>query len=648
MSDTTTITTGPVGGRDELRTVALSAIEIRDGFNPRERFDDHELERLAASIARRGLLQPLIVTAGEQPGSYRLIAGERRYRACFAVGLTEVPVLVRPLACQDDVDDALIDAVAENLHRSDHTPLEEATAFARLLQAGLTRKGICEQLSVTRERVRDRLQLLEVPRELHGAIDRGEIPLAAVPALVQLAGIHPDLAACAYRQVTQPPRQSWQRPTTWADVAADPIGAVTTRYAGETPQLPDGVYEADASYPLASFPLSEKARRDLDHLAELDEVWAGEGPELMITPGMVEHAGTLSAAFCSPHNRSALIVGADVAGELAGALIAKRLKEERARARRDRERQTGTPQTAGADPDEEPLSEQDLERAKEQARQAEREAQRQARLDAEAYNDRVGAAIVKTLSTVKIDSRVIEVLTAVDLNGELDGIAMRGARYGFPGWVHQETTKAGKAKRLYLERPQALAKAHEYLAGAHSPGQIAGRCLALIAMAVLADEECVARSNRSGHSLYRYRTNHYDHGTPTGLAWARNAVSLLEEICVEQLPAGATERLRERREREQAERAQADAESQAAQAAYHDLAQQFKTLNAQQREAAIAAYEHEHPAGDFLLEQLQTHHEELNAAHASPSATHDTAAPVDTDGDEATRDAEEEVVAQAA
>ena len=64
---------------------------------------------------------------------------------------------------------------------------------------------------------------------------------------------------------------------------------------------------------------------------------------------MVEHAGTLSAAFCSPHNRSALIVGADVAGELAGAVIAKRLKEERARARRDRERHTGTPQTAGAD-----------------------------------------------------------------------------------------------------------------------------------------------------------------------------------------------------------------------------------------------------------------------------------------------------------
>jgi len=107
----------------------------------------------------------------------------------------------------------LIDAVVENLHRSDHTPVEEARAFARLLDAGLTRKGICERLSVTRERVRERLLLLEVPRELHGAIDAGEIPLGAVPALVELASIHPGLPACAWRRVSETPEQSWRRPS---------------------------------------------------------------------------------------------------------------------------------------------------------------------------------------------------------------------------------------------------------------------------------------------------------------------------------------------------------------------------------------------------------------------------------------------------
>ena len=98
-----------------------------------------------------------------------------------------------------------------------------------------------------------------------------------------------------------------------------------------------------------------------------------------------------------------------------------------------------------------------------------------------------------------------------------------------------------------------------------------------------------------------------------GSQWARSVVGLVEEICLEQLPAAATERLRERREREQAERAQADAEDRAAQAAYTQLVGQFDTLGADQREAAIARYEQDHPAGDFLAEQLQTRHEELSA-----------------------------------
>ena len=228
------------------------------------------------------------------------------------------------------------------------------------------------------------------------------------------------------------------------------------------------------------------------------------------------------------------------------------------------------------------------------------------------------------------------------------GLAMRGARDGFPGWVEQQTTRGGKVKRASLERPQALAKAQGYLAGAETAGQIAGRCLALIAMAVLADEECVARSNRSGHSLYRYRTSHYEHGSPAGLAWARSVVALVEEICVEQLPAAATERLRERRDREQLEQDRIDAEARAAETAHARLAEQLATLTPTEREKAITRYQHEHPAGDIQLEQLQARHEELNAAQTSPSAAHNAAAPTDADVDQATDDADAEAVAQAA
>jgi ParB/RepB/Spo0J family partition protein len=604
-----------VPSRDELRTVTLSAINVRDGFNPRARFDQRDLDRLAASIASRGLLQPLIVTPAEQAGSYELVAGERRYRACFAVGLTEVPVLIRSSASGDD-EESLVDAIVENLHRSDHTPLEEAAAFARLLDSGLTRKGICDHLSVSSQRVRvSASSCSRSPGELHGAIDAGDVPLAAVPALVELAAIHPGVAACAYRRVTHEPQQSWQQPLEWADVAADPIGAVTCRYGTDTPDLPDGVYDAGVSYPLAAFPLAEKAQRDLERLAELDPEWGGEGPALMITWEMVEHARTLGAAHVSPHGRSALVVGADVAGELVASVIARHLREARARARRERDHQTTT---LAATTNGRPVSQEDVERAQEQARQAERDAQRQARLDAEAYNDRLGAAIVKTLSTVKLDARVIRILTAVDLHGELDGIAMRGARYGFPTGSRSRRPRARRPSASTSNGRRPLPRHATISTVASGRARSRDACLALIAMAVLGDEECVPRSNRSGHDLYRYRTNpYYDIGSPSGLQWARSVVGLVEEICLEQLPAAASERLRERREREQGDREQADAEDRAAQAAYQ-LVGQFDTLSADQRDAAIIRFEHDHPAGDFLAEQLQTRHEELAALAETP------------------------------
>jgi ParB/RepB/Spo0J family partition protein len=618
MSETTTTTRAS----NEPRTVALSSITVDEGFNPRERFDERDLDRLADSIKTRGLLQPLLVTETSDPGAYQLVAGERRYRACLAAGLTEVPVLVRTGAV--GAEQPLVDAVVENLHRADLTPVEEATAFQRLLDAGLTRKGICEQLSVTAQRVRERLELLKLSAELHPAIDAGHIPLAAIPALVQLATIDPELPGCAYRRVTRAPEQSWQRPLEWADVLADPIGAVTCRYSSDTPELPGGIYEAGASYPLAAFTLSEKARRDLQRLAELDPVWAGEGPELMFTWEMVEHARTLGAAHPSVHGRDALIVGDDVADELVARVISRRLRDARAHAKHEQARRAAVAAAPNGAANNDPEA---LALQEEAARRAERDAQRQARLDAEAYNDRLGGAVFKALSTVKIDDRVVKVLAAVDLNGELEGIAMRGARYGFPDWVTLETTKSAKTKRTYLERPQAGAKARDYLAGARRPGEITGRCLALIAMAVLADENCVARSNRSGHDLYRYRTSpyHYDSGSSSGLAWARDVVDLVEEICLEQLPQAVTEPLRDRRERDQAERAQADTEDRAAHTAYDELAPRLADLDPGAREAAITAYAEQHPAGDFLLEQLQTRHDELVELETGPTA--DTAEP---------------------
>ncbi len=100
---------------------------------------------------------------------------------------------------------------------------------------------------------------------------------------------------------------------------------------------------------------------------------------------------------------------------------------------------------------------------------------------------------------------------------------MRGARYGFPGWVTIEETKRG-TKRRYLEhKHEAQAKAVEYLAGAKSAGELAGRTIALVMMAVYAQEDAVANSNRAFHTVTPERA----------LPWAGDVTELIDDLAGE-------------------------------------------------------------------------------------------------------------------
>ena len=94
---------------------------------------------------------------------------------------------------------------------------------------------------------------------------------------------------------------------------------------------------------------------------------------------------------------------------------------------------------------------------------------------------------------------VLKLLASVEVVGELGDVAMRGARYGFPGWVTETTQKNGKPKYGYLDKSEARQRADDYIRGASKPGEIAGRQLALLAMATYADQNAVAASIRSWH-----------------------------------------------------------------------------------------------------------------------------------------------------
>lgn len=133
-----------------------------DPDQPRKRFDPVEMENLAQSVRENGVIQPLTVRE-TQDGYYRIIAGERRWRAARMAGLDEIPVLVV------DADDrkAAELSLIENLQRQDLDPIEEAMGYKRLLdEYGMTQAAVADSVMKGRSTVTNALRLLELPEAL--------------------------------------------------------------------------------------------------------------------------------------------------------------------------------------------------------------------------------------------------------------------------------------------------------------------------------------------------------------------------------------------------------------------------------------------------------------------------------------------------
>ena len=519
--------------RDTLREIPLSRIVVAEGFNPRgDVVDDRALDQLAETMRQRGCLQPIRVRATGD-GDYVLVAGERRYRAAVKAALTVLPAVVRPAGGGDDDEaaDLLTDAMIENEAREDFSRVRRALGYRRMLDGGLTVKGVAERLGgIPQTRIRDHLAILDLPEDLWPKVDDATIPMGAVKALGKLAKVHSGLPGVAVQRVLGEPTAAWARPTTWDDVAEDPVAVVAGSCDGQAADLPADVYVGGAAYPLSRFTLSDKARTNLGKIAKLRTDVDVETLTIHFDRTLVEQAATLKAAHASREGHAHLIVGNEVADLLVEVAIARQLKEERAVARRARElaerSSSETPTT--------PLSEEEL---RERDRQ-EREARRAARDAAAARNEELGAAVVSHLSKTKVDARVVKVLAAFDVNGELGQIAARGARYGFPGWPIVSDRAGGGTKRAYLPQADAATKAREYLAGAKSANDIAGRLLALLVMARLADEGAALDRQHTG---YRLSAATY---TASGVPWQDDAVELLDELARERLPEHITESLR--------------------------------------------------------------------------------------------------------
>lgn len=169
---------------EELRAasaVRLKLMDIEPNRNqPRKSFDDESLAELADSIARHGILQPMLVRPLSN-GGYQLIAGERRWRAARIAGLSEVPAVVREMTDEEAAALSLI----ENLQREDLNPLEEAQGLKTLMEKFLlTQEEVAERVGKSRPAIANALRLLNLPPAVLLMVGEGSISAGHARALL--------------------------------------------------------------------------------------------------------------------------------------------------------------------------------------------------------------------------------------------------------------------------------------------------------------------------------------------------------------------------------------------------------------------------------------------------------------------------------
>ncbi|MCI0412859.1 ParB/RepB/Spo0J family partition protein [bacterium] len=150
-------------------------------YQPRTNFNDESLNELAQSIKSDGVIQPVIVRRSGT--GYELITGERRWRAAKKAGLRTIPAVVRDVSEFRTLEWALI----ENIQRQDLNPLEEATAYASLIDDfHLTQEELAQRVGKDRSSIANYLRLLKLPAEIKEKIERNELTMGHARALISL------------------------------------------------------------------------------------------------------------------------------------------------------------------------------------------------------------------------------------------------------------------------------------------------------------------------------------------------------------------------------------------------------------------------------------------------------------------------------
>ncbi|HEV8367384.1 MAG TPA: ParB/RepB/Spo0J family partition protein [Pyrinomonadaceae bacterium] len=193
---------GALLGSDQTINVGQESLEIDlDSIDsspeqPRARFDEAALERLANSIQEHGVVQPVIVR--RRGLRYELIAGERRWRAAQKAGLRKIPVVVREVQDHELLEIAL----TENVQREDLNPIEEALAYQKLIErVGLTQEAVAIKFGRDRSYITNYLRLLRLPNDVQRLVEEGRLSTGHARTVLGLP--HEDQQRRAARQVIE-------------------------------------------------------------------------------------------------------------------------------------------------------------------------------------------------------------------------------------------------------------------------------------------------------------------------------------------------------------------------------------------------------------------------------------------------------------
>jgi ParB/RepB/Spo0J family partition protein len=481
-----------------LAQIDLDKIDIDAEFNPRTTSDPDALAEITASVKQIGVIQPIVVTTTAEQDRYSLVAGHRRLQAARAAGLSTIPATIHDAGAKNSPPPLQV-AIVENLQREDINPVDEAAAYERALkQLGVTQKQLATMISKSPAHVSDRLRLRKLPPLAQQHISAGTLPLTCAKQLAQIAKVAPGVADGCARLIAD-------GEATADDLLEDPAYVVG--------MLCDVDWD-DAPFLQAARRWNSGPIRFAGHIPtdDIDAVNA-RATALGVTRFSFDQ-DDLDAAkaygcllqFETQYGAgAAFITDAQFALSRINAIL-DRTEAERAAHNASQSPQSASDESPGGRTDAAPdrTDEAKLERAAHAARVEERRRLQQQRNDAITANRQLGINLTTKLGSRKFDRTAAQLIALLVLARNPD-LAPRGIRLTHADYHTVETVnqKNGNKRTRFtpIEAHEARAKLEEWVLRPKQPEEILGRLLQALTAATFADQDALAKSQRTYWSL---------------------------------------------------------------------------------------------------------------------------------------------------